>query len=131
MDAPTAEPSLPTLLIVEDEKSNLVSLERIFQREGFRTLLAEDARIGLEMCRKHRVHVVLTDLMMPGMNGLQFAAAVQAIRPGLPVVVLSAFSEGCQAEDIRRSGIREFIVKPAGLIPIAEAVRRALNSPIP
>ena len=52
MDAISPEQKLPTLLIVEDEKSNLVSLERIFQREGFKTLLAEDARIGLDICRK-------------------------------------------------------------------------------
>jgi len=121
------------LLHLDDEPTVTLSVQRLLQKFGYHVTSFNAPQAALDHFRANpqRFHLVLTDLMMPGMNGLQFAAAVQAIRPGLPVVMLSAFSEGCQAEDIRRSGIREFIVKPAGLIPIAEAVRRALNSPIP
>ena len=76
-----ADEPKPTLLIVEDERSNLASLDRIFQREGYRTLSAEDARAGLEICRKQRVHVVLTDLMLPGMSGIDLIKALHTVAP--------------------------------------------------
>src|SRR3954467_7415824 len=55
-----------TVLVVDDERSNVESLEKIFLREGMRVLGAHDAKHALEQVRTHRVHVVLTDLMMPG-----------------------------------------------------------------
>ena len=58
----------PALLVVDDEASNLESLERIFAREGMRVLAANDGKDALELVRKHRVDVVLTDLMMPGIT---------------------------------------------------------------
>src|SRR5262249_19392929 len=60
---------LATLLLVDDEPANLDSLERIFAREGYRTLRAENASAALEMLRAGQVDVVLTDLMMPGLSG--------------------------------------------------------------
>src|SRR5688500_16293320 len=52
-----------TVLVVDDEPSNLASLEKIFQREGMRVFTAEGAKAALDLVRKHRVQVVLTDLM--------------------------------------------------------------------
>ena len=100
----TPDSSLPTLLIVEDERSNLVSLERIFQREGFRTLLADDARIGLDVCRKQRVHVVLTDLMLPGMSGIDLIKALHTVAPDAEVVVMTAYGTVESAVEAMREG---------------------------
>ena len=69
------------MLVVDDEPSNLASLEKIFQREGMRVLTAESAKDALELVRTHRVHVVLTDLMMPGTTGSSCCARSSRSRP--------------------------------------------------
>jgi len=115
----------PTVLIVEDERSNLTSLERIFQREGFRTLLAEDAKVGLELCRKHRVHVVLTDLMLPGMSGLDLIKALHTVAPEAEVVVMTAYGTVETAVEAMREGAYDFVEKPLKRMDIVKSVRKA------
>jgi DNA-binding NtrC family response regulator len=122
---PVTEPSGPTVLIVEDEKSNLVSLERIFVREGFRTLLAEDARAALELCRKQRVHVVLTDLMLPGMSGLDLIKALHTVAPEAEVVVMTAYGTVENAVEAMREGAYDFVEKPLKRMEIVKSVRKA------
>src|SRR5499427_2761766 len=119
------EPLQPTVLIVEDERPNLTSLERIFQREGFRTLLAEDARVGLELCRKHRVHVVLTDLMLPGMNGIDLIKALHTVAPDAEVVVMTAYGTVETAVEAMREGAYDFVEKPLKRMDIVKSVRKA------
>lgn len=118
------------LLHLDDEPTVTASVRRLLQKLGYNIASFNAPAVALDHFRSdpQRFHLVLTDLMMPGMNGVEFAAAVLALRPGLPVVLFSAFGNGCSADDIRRGGICEVILKPAGLIPIAEAIRRALDS---
>ncbi len=79
----TVEPAADAIsvLVVDDERSNVESLEKIFSREGFRVLTAHDAKQALELARTHRVHVVLTDLMMPGTTGLELLRALKQVVP--------------------------------------------------
>src|SRR5215831_9707865 len=78
-----------TVLVVDDEPSNVASLEKIFQREGLRVLTAENARQALEQLRRHRVEVILTDLMMPGTNGVELLRAVKELSPDVEVVLMT------------------------------------------
>lgn len=121
------------ILHVDDEPTVTLSVRRLLEKLGYIVASFNSPLAALEHFRTdpQRFHLVLTDLMMPDMNGLQFTAAVLALRPGLPVVLFSAFGDGCSASDIQRCGIREVILKPAGLIPIAETIRRALDSHSP
>src|SRR5690349_16181151 len=79
-----------TVLVVDDERSNVESLEKIFLKENMRVLAAHDAKHALEELRKHRVHVLLTDLMMPGTTGLELLRAVKQVRPEVEVVLMTA-----------------------------------------
>ncbi|MGD8859820.1 MAG: sigma-54 dependent transcriptional regulator [Myxococcales bacterium] len=114
-----------TILIVEDERSNLLSLERIFQREGFRTLLAEDGKRALELCRKHRVDVVLTDLMLPGMSGIDVIKALHTVAPDAEVVVMTAYGTVETAVEAMREGAYDFVEKPLKRMQIVKTVRKA------
>jgi two-component system, NtrC family, response regulator HydG len=87
---PDPSPDAITVLVVDDERSNIESLEKIFQREGMRVLSAPDARRALELVRTHRVHVVLTDLMMPGTTGLELLRAIRQVAPDVEVVLMTA-----------------------------------------
>jgi two-component system response regulator HydG len=118
-------PAPPTVLLVDDERSNLVSLERIFGREGFRTLLAENGQQGLELCRKHRVDVVLTDLMLPGMSGVDLLRALKTVSPDAEVVLMTAYGTVEKAVEAMREGAYDFVEKPLKRMHIVKTVRKA------
>ncbi len=114
-----------TVLIVDDEPSNVESLEKIFQREGMRVLSAPDARRALDLIRTHRVHVLLTDLMMPGTTGLELLRAVKQIAPDVEVVLMTAFGSVEAAVSAMRDGAYDFVEKPLKRVAIVKSVRKA------
>src|ERR1700685_4800476 len=101
-----ADPSADavTVLVVDDERSNVESIEKIFLREGMRVLSASDAKRALELVRTHRVHVVLTDLMMPGTTGLELLRAIKQVAPDVAVVLMTAFGSVEAAVNAMRDG---------------------------
>ncbi|HRG99231.1 MAG TPA: sigma-54 dependent transcriptional regulator [Polyangiaceae bacterium] len=124
--APPGPPSLDvTILVVDDERSNVESLEKIFVREGMRVLAAYDARSALDMLRQHRVHVVLTDLMMPGITGLELLRAVKQVSPEVEVVLMTAFGSVEAAVSAMRDGAYDFVEKPLRRLAIVKSVKKA------
>ncbi len=125
--APVLEPAADaiTVLVVDDERSNVESLERIFLREGMRVLSAYDARHALEVVRSHRVHVLLTDLMMPGTTGLELLRAVKQLAPDVEVVLMTAFGSVEAAVSAMREGAYDFVEKPLKRMNIVKSVRKA------
>ena len=113
------------MLVVDDERSNLESLEKIFQREGMRVLTADDAKHALELVRKHRVHVVLTDLMMPGTTGLELLRALKQVAPDIEVVLMTAYGTVETAVQAMREGAYDFVEKPLKRMTIVKSVRKA------
>jgi len=118
------------ILHVDDEPSVTITLHRLLQKLGYSVESFNLPHAAADRFRAapHDFDLVITDLMMPGMNGIEVARTVQSLRHGLPVVLHSAFTDGHDAASIRRNGICEIIAKPAGLAVIAAALRRALAS---
>jgi len=112
-------------LIVDDEPSNVLSLEKIFAREAMRTFTADGARGALELLRKHRIQVVLTDLMMPGTSGLELLRAVKEVSPDTEVVVMTAYATVETAVQAMREGAYDFVEKPLRRVQIVKSVRKA------
>src|SRR5688572_19790316 len=124
-ELPMTEPSGTTVLVVDDEASNLQSLDRIFAKEGFRVLTAGTGREALDLCRQHRVHVVLTDLMMPGMSGIDLIRALSTVAPDAEVVVMTAYGTIETAVESMREGAYDFVEKPLKRMQIVKTVRKA------
>ena len=114
-----------TLLVVDDEPSNLTSLKKIFLKEGLRVLTADNARQALEVVRTHRVQVVLTDLMMPGINGVELLRATREIAPDIEVVLMTAYGTVETAVQAMREGAYDFVEKPLKRMTIVKSVRKA------
>ncbi len=114
-----------TVLVVDDERSNLESLEKIFVKEGMRALCATSAKQALELARQHRVHVVLTDLMMPGTTGLELLRALKQVAPEVEVVLMTAFGTVESAVSAMREGAYDFVEKPLKRMTIVKSVRKA------
>ncbi len=114
-----------TVLVVDDERSNVESLEKIFLREGMRVLTAFDAKRALEQVRSHKVDVVLTDLMMPGTTGLELLPAIKQVAPDVEIVLMTAYGSVEAAVSAMREGAYDFVEKPLKRLSIVKSVRKA------
>jgi two-component system, NtrC family, response regulator HydG len=117
----------PLVLIVDDEKSNLESLGKIFEREGWRVALAGSGAAALEIVRRERVSAIVTDLMMPGMSGEDLLRAVKALSPETEVVLMTAYGTVETAVAAMKEGAYDFITKPVKRHAIVKSVRQALE----
>jgi len=122
---PSTEAGGITVLVVDDEASNLASLEKIFQREGMRVFTADGAKSALELVRRHRVQVVLTDLMMPGTSGAELLRAMKEVSPDTEVVLMTAYGTVETAVQAMRDGAYDFVEKPLKRMTIVKSVRKA------
>ena len=116
-----------TVLVVEDDRSNLESLERLLSREGYRVLTAHDARSALDLLRKQRVPVVVTDLMMPGLSGIDLLKAVKATAPETEVIMMTAYGTVEAAVEAMRGGAYDFVEKPLKRVQITKSIAKAVE----
>src|SRR6186713_3629100 len=114
-----------TVLVVDDEASNLASLEKIFQREGMRVFTADTARQALDLVRRHRVQVALIDLMMPGTTGAELLRALREVAPETEAVLMTAYGTVETAVQAMRDGAYDFVEKPLKRMNIVKSVRKA------
>jgi DNA-binding NtrC family response regulator len=119
--------STPSVLVVDDEAENRLALTKIFEREGFRVLSADGGRAALDQVRLHRVHVVVTDLMMPQMSGLELLKALSAVAPDVEVVMMTAYGTIETAVESMRGGAYDFVEKPLKRVSIVKSVQKALE----
>ena len=84
-----------TILVVEDEEALRHLAGRLLERHGYRVLSAANAPEALEVARRHAgpIDLLLTDIVMPGMSGPELATTLQTVRPGVPVVFTSGYTE--------------------------------------
>ena len=114
-----------SLLVVDDEAANVESLKKIFEREGFDVMAATSGLKALDACRRHEVHVVLSDLMMPGMSGIELVKALKTVVPEAEVVLMTAFGTVEKAVEAMRAGAYDFVEKPLKRMQIVKTVRKA------
>ena len=114
-----------TVLVVDDETAHLQSIERILMREGMRALCAGNAKTALELVRNHHVHVVLTDLMMPGTNGLELLRALKQASSDTEVIVMTAYGTVETAVQAMREGAYDFIEKPLKRVTLVKSLKKA------
>ena len=119
---------MPTILIIEDEAKMRRLLELNLGDEGFKTLSAGDAETGLKLLAAEPVHLVLTDLKLPGMNGLEFLQAAKRQNAALPVVVMTAFGSVETAVEAMKAGASDYVLKPFSLAEIRMVVRKELDN---
>jgi two-component system response regulator HydG len=123
-DAPIEDGQL-TVLVVDDEPSNLSSLRKIFEREQMRVLTAEDAKSALDLVRRHRIQVALIDLMMPGTSGAELLRALKEVSPDTEAVLMTAYGTVENAVQAMRDGAYDFVEKPLKRMNIVKSVRKA------
>ena len=117
----------PLILIADDERPNLESLQKIFAKEGWQVATAESGDSALEILRRDRVSVLVTDLMMPGMSGEDLLKVARTVSPSTEVVLMTAYGTVETAVSAMKEGAYDFITKPVKRHTIVKSVRQALE----
>jgi two-component system, NtrC family, response regulator HydG len=102
----------PTVLIVDDEPGILDSLQKVFERESLRVITARSGAEALELLRREPVSILLTDLVMPGMSGLDLLKASKSISPETETILMTAYGTVENAVEAMRQGAYDFVIKP-------------------
>jgi len=118
---------MATILIVEDEAKMRRLLELNLGEDGLSTLSAGDAESGLKLLRENTVDLVVTDLKLPGMNGLEFLQAIKRQSAALPVVVMTAFGSVETAVEAMKAGASDYVLKPFSLGEMRMVIRKELD----
>lgn len=115
------------VLVVDDEAGIVESLKKIFKREGWHVIVATDGAEGLELLRKHRVGVLLTDLMMPRTTGMDLLKAAKTVAPETEVVLMTAYGTVETAVQAMKEGAYDFVTKPLKRAHVVRIVKNALD----
>jgi CheY-like chemotaxis protein len=120
---PTEGPMSSTILVVDDEPSIALTLASILQRQGYQVFTAPDADSALKSLEQVNPDLVISDVIMPGMNGLEMAITLRSLRPNCPVILMSGNANTQDLlEDARAEGhVYEVLAKP---IPPRELLAR-------
>jgi signal transduction histidine kinase/ActR/RegA family two-component response regulator len=119
-----------TILLVEDEDTVRRLARRVLQRQGYTVLEARVPEEALRICHNHpaSIDLLLTDVIMPGINGRQLHERAKIVRPGLRVLFISGYTDDVIAHHGVLDAGMNFLQKPFTLEALARAVRTALNS---
>lgn len=118
-----------SILLVDDEATVLKVMQRSLEKSGYHVLAASDGLEGLESFQRHRdsVRLVLTDMAMPGMDGLQLVSEIRKTGSRVPVLCTSGLDASSNSESLSRLGIRKVLPKPCSSQTILQAIREALH----
>ena len=126
-DASGTAPAGGLVLVVDDDASNLTSVQKTLQREGWHVETAPDGRAALQVLRQRRVAVLVTDLMMAGIDGMELLRTVRRSSPTTQVVVMTAYGTVEAAVAAMKEGAYDFLTKPLRRAEVVRALARALD----
>jgi DNA-binding response OmpR family regulator len=118
----------PTVLVVEDDPTILQLLEVNFEMEGFIVLRAEDGEQGVAVARESHPDVVVSDVMMPKMSGLELVQALKssADTKSIPIILLSAKAQGADVRTGLEAGADDYVTKPFEPLDLIDRVNAVL-----
>jgi DNA-binding response OmpR family regulator len=115
------------ILVIEDEPGIVDFLERGLSAQGFQVISALDGDSGLERALAEPVDVVVLDMMLPGLGGLEVLERLRGVKPALPVVVLTALGEVDDRVSGLDAGATDYLTKPFSLAELAARIRAQLR----
>ena len=120
----------PRVLVVDDDPVILKLLEVNFEMEGFSVLTAPDGEAGLATATDQRPDIVVSDVMMPGLNGLDLVRKLKAdaATSAIPVILLSAKAQVSDVRDGLDAGADDYLTKPFEPLELVDRVQRLLDA---
>lgn len=118
---------MPNILIVDDELGMRQFLTHLFQRDGHSIRTAENGRQAMELLRQQPADVVISDVKMPDMGGIELLHAARELQPHIEVIMMTAFANEGTAHEAFKLGAFDFVTKPFDNDLLREKVARALK----
>ncbi|MSU23427.1 MAG: sigma-54-dependent Fis family transcriptional regulator [Opitutus sp.] len=127
----TAAASSVRILIVDDDHAQRSLLETFLQTQGYLTQQAASGEAALQLLLEQKFAMMISDVRMPGMSGLETLRRVRQKHPDLPVLLVTAFADIRSAVTAMRDGAVNYLAKPIDLDELTQTVRRAIHAPAP
>lgn len=115
------------ILVIDDEKATLSMFRLFLEAYGYRVLTAQDGASGLKIFKSEKPAVVLTDIKMPGMDGLEVLQKIKEIDPQTEVIVITGHGDADLAEQALKLNALDFIPKPIKKEALDAALQKAKN----
>mgnify|MGYP001545678909 CR=1 FL=1 len=119
------------ILIVDDDHAQRSLLETFLQTQGYLTQQAASGEAALQLLAEGKYDMMISDVRMPGMSGLETLRRVRQKHPDLPVLLVTAFADIRSAVTAMRDGAVNYLAKPIDLEELIVSVRKALRAPAP
>lgn len=117
------------ILIVDDQYGIRILLNEVFHKEGYKTFQAANGFQALEIAQDHSPDLVLLDMKIPGMDGIEILKRLKANDPDIRVIIMTAYGELDMIQEAKKLGALTHFAKPFDIDELREAVRKYL--PIP
>jgi len=127
---------LGTILIIDDDDQLRKSFDKLLKEEAYQVRSAASGEAGLELVRHELPDLIILDMRLPGMNGLETFKAIHAIEPKLPVIIMTAFGTTETAIEATKIGAFDYVLKPfdipdmLGIIEQAMAAGKFMRTPV-
>lgn len=118
---------METILIVDDEKNYLLVLEALLVDAGYEVITSGSATEALEIAMSHDLDLVITDMRMPGLDGMEFLAQLRSRQPDLPVIMMTAYATVEKAVEAMKRGAFDYITKPFKNEELILTIRKAIE----
>ena len=115
------------ILLIDDDEMTLIFMRKMLEDSGFPVVATADGPHGIELFKEHHPQLVLLDIGLPGMSGLQVLRELRSLDPEAQVVIISGYKSDVTVRQALDSGAHEFIEKPVDARILLEKVRRFLS----
>jgi DNA-binding NtrC family response regulator len=119
--------SKPRILVIDDEEIVRISCRKCLTPEGYEVDVAGNGADGLRLARENHYDLILTDLKMPDMDGMEFLMTMKEMQPEAKVIMITGYSTVEHAEEATRLGAYNYIEKPFTPDTLIAAVKEALR----
>ncbi|MEN8134176.1 MAG: sigma-54 dependent transcriptional regulator [Thermodesulfobacteriota bacterium] len=119
---------MATILIVDDELSMREFLTILLEKEGFRTLTAEDGESALKKIKSDKIDLLVSDIRMPGIGGLSLLEKIKAVDSSIPVILMTAYASPEDAVNAMKNGAYDYITKPFKVDEIKHVISSAIST---
>ncbi|MBW1974317.1 MAG: sigma 54-interacting transcriptional regulator [Deltaproteobacteria bacterium] len=116
-----------TILVVDDERNYLIILQELLEEEGYEVFTADNGREALKLAMETDLDVVVTDMKMPGIDGMSFLDQLHKAKPDVPIIMMTAYGTIEKAVEAMKKGAFDYICKPFENEEFLVVVRKALE----
>jgi DNA-binding response OmpR family regulator len=119
--------SVPTVLIIDDEPIICRLLASLVDRQGWRAISSLDPRQALEMLMTEQVSLVISDIQMPNLDGIKLVSMAKAVKPDVPILLMTGNTDRYTAEQAREAGADGFVTKPFRQPELVDRISKMLR----